>query len=203
MRWIIYLLWCFEVLVLELHIIILRDDRHQFATLCSFKRNNISDCKDPNKWICMTFSQTWSEYITVSTDLVAKRWQQSSMRVATRTSLFWRDDLHSTVLLICNTVGCLMQQPGGVRSRLSFRKDQSLASVATTVNLFVACLLNYSYEMCILVLTDHSGNSVMLKRTLSLCWRGAEVNFRLHFKFTVQIRTSSLHVSECFILLSN
>lgn len=39
-------------------------------------------------------------------------------------------------------------------------------SVATTVNLFVACLLNYSCEMRILVLTDHSGNSVLLKPSL-------------------------------------
>lgn len=70
---------------------------------------------------------------------------------------------------------------------LLFRKDQSLTSVATTINLFVACLLNYSYEMCILVLTDHSGNSATLKRSLE--WRGAEVNFWLYFKFPIQIRT--------------
>lgn len=69
-----------------------------------------------------------------------------SMNVTNHISLFWRGDLHSTVLLICNTVGCLMQQPGGFCSRLFFKKDQSLTSVATTVNLFVDCLLNYSYQ---------------------------------------------------------
>ena len=39
-------------------------------------------------------------------------------------SLRW-DDLHSTAPLMCNAVGCLMQQPGGFHSRLFFRKDQS------------------------------------------------------------------------------
>lgn len=116
------------------------------------------------------------------------------MRVATRTSLLWRDDLHSTVLLICNTVGCLMQQPGGDRSRLLFGKDQSLASVATTVNLFVACLLNYSYEMCILVLTDHSGNSVMLKRTLSLL-KGCRGEFQALFQIHC---TDQNVIASCF-----
>ena len=40
----------------------------------------------------------------------------------------------------------------------------------------MACLLNYSYQMCILVLTDRSGNGVMLKPSLNN--RGAEVNLR-------------------------
>lgn len=106
------------------------------------------------------------------------------MSITNQTTLLRRDDLHSTALLICNTVGCLMQQPGGFCSRLFFKKDQSLTSVATTVNLFVACLLNYSYQMCILVLADHSGNSVMLKHSLNC--RGLEVNFRLYFKFTIK-----------------
>lgn len=59
-----------------------------------------------------------------------------------------------------------MQQPGGIRSLLLLRKDQSVTSVATTVNLFVALQLNYSFEMRILVLADRSGGSVMLKRSL-------------------------------------
>lgn len=46
----------------------------------------------------------------------------------------------------------------------------------------MACLLNYSYQMCILVLTDRSGNGVMLK--LSLNNGGAEVNLRRAVKYS-------------------
>lgn len=83
----LFICWgVFQVLVLVLPIIILRYDRHQCTTLYY--------CKDPNKWIWMIFSQTGCEFMTVSTHLIAKHHQRSSLRAATRTSLSWRDDPH-------------------------------------------------------------------------------------------------------------
>lgn len=140
----------------------------EFTPLCvgQSATKNFKIVKVTDRWTWTTLSRRWCEYISTSTRLVSKRWQRSSAGVAAETGILRRDDLHSTELLICNTVGCLMQQPGGIRSLLLLRKDQSVTSVATTVNLFVALQLNYSFEMRILVLADCSGGSVMLKRSL-------------------------------------
>lgn len=158
----------------------------------ALKCNKILESKDIGKWLWMTFSQLWCGYITVSAHLVAKHWQHSLMRFPL--ILVRWPPLHSAT----NQSHCRMSDTTTriwYRSRLLFREDQSLTSVATTVNLFVACLLNYSFEMCILVLTDHSGNSTTLKYSLS--WRGVEVKFRFHFK----IRSEHLHfMFHSFIL---
>lgn len=99
----------FQVLVLVLHIIILRYNRHHCTTLYY--------CKDPNKWIWMIFRQDVNLWLW-HTHLIAKHHQHSSLEP----QLILERWPPSTVLLICNTVGRLMQQPGGVRSRFIIPK---------------------------------------------------------------------------------
>lgn len=152
-----------------LHIIILRYDRHRSLFPPVTVDRLVSVQVQHKFWMRRWTPASYNLNTLLSTRSVAKHRQHFS--ITNQTSSLCCDDLLSTALLTCNAVGCLTQRPGGFCSRSFFRDDQSLMSAATTVNLFVACLLNYSYQMCILVLTDHSGNSVMLK--LSLGCRGA------------------------------
>lgn len=64
-------------------------------------------CRVVNKWKLMSFSHDLNIWHYI--------WQLLSTRVTARTSLFQWNDHHSATLLFCNTVRCLMQQPGGVR----------------------------------------------------------------------------------------